>query len=55
MQEEDVEPEGDELEGDEPEGDEHEEIVGWVETDPKPLSSDAMCRQGKTKPEIEPR
>ena len=50
MQEEDVEPEGDE-----PEGDEHEEIEGWVETNPEPPSSDATHKQGKTKLEIKPR
>ena len=55
MQEEDVEPEGDEPQGDEPEGnkpegDEHEEIEGWVETNPKPPSSDTTHEQGKTKP-----
>ena len=47
--EEDVEPEGDE-----PEGDEHKEIEGWVETNPKPPSSDTMCGQGKTELEIKP-
>ena len=49
MQEEDVE-----LEGDEPQGDEHEEIEGWVEANPELPSSDVTCRQGETKPEIEP-
>ena len=49
MPEEVVEPEGDE-----PEGDEHEEIEGWVETNPKPPSSDATCRQGETQWEIKP-
>ena len=50
MPEEDVEPEGDE-----PEGDEHEEIEGWVETNPELPSSDEPCGQGKTELEIEPR
>ena len=50
MQEEDVEPGGDEAEGDK-----HEEIEGWGEVSPKLPSSGTVQGQSETEVEIEPR